>query len=206
MPDPARAGPKALIVRRRILLVGVNPYVRLAARTVARIAPGRRGPIPVRVRVNGLPAEPHRVNLMPATSEGFRLYLNGQVRAASGAAVGDAVRLWVAYDAEYRAGPTHPFPRGLRQGLRRSPIAARTWASLAPSRRKEVLRYLAHLRSDGARRSNVDRALRVLGGSPERFLGRVWVEDVRRGDPGAPTGRRPRRTRGDPPEPPAQYS
>lgn len=167
-------------MRRRILLVGVNPYVRLAARTVARIAPGRRGPIPVRVRVNGLPGPPHRVNLMPARSEGFRLYLNGQVRTASGSGVGDLVRVWVAYDAEYRRGPTHPFPAALRRGLRRSPTAARTWASLAPSRKKEVLRYFAQLKGPTSRRRNVALAVRVLGGSPERFLGRTWSDDVAR--------------------------
>ena len=193
MPVPARAGATALTVRRRILLVGVNPYVRLSARTVARIAPGRRGPIPVRVRVNGVPTEPHRVNLMPATSEGFRLYLNGQVRTASGSGVGDVVRVWVTYDSEYRRGPMHPFPPELRRGLRRSPLAARTWASLPPSRKKEVLRYLAHLRSKTALRSNIDRALRVLAGSPERFLGRSWGEDLLRADPDRPPRRRLRR-------------
>jgi hypothetical protein len=45
---------------------------------------------------------------------------------------------------------------------------------LTPSLQKEVLRYLANLKSDAARTRNVDRVLRVLSGAKERFMARDW--------------------------------
>ena len=48
------------------------------------------------------------------------------------------------------------------------------WDALPPSRRKELLRYLASLKSQDARLRNIERALRVLGGAKERFMARDW--------------------------------
>ncbi|MBA4750969.1 MAG: hypothetical protein H2055_01895, partial [Sphingopyxis sp.] len=45
---------------------------------------------------------------------------------------------------------------------------------LAPSLRKEILRYLANLKSDAARQRNIDRAIGVLSGAKARFLARDW--------------------------------
>ncbi len=43
----------------------INPYVLIGATRAARIRKGWRRPLPVRIRVNGQPKKPWRVNLMP---------------------------------------------------------------------------------------------------------------------------------------------
>lgn len=111
---------------------------------------------------------------MPIGDGAFRLYLNGQVRAATETKVGDVVEVWAEFDATYREGPAHPVPPALERGLLRRPTARRNWERLTRSRRKELLRYLAALKSDAARARNIGRALRVLGGESARFLGREW--------------------------------
>lgn len=112
--------------------------------------------------------------MVPAGDGGFYLYLHGQVRQASRTRVGDLVEVEAAFDKGYRGGPTHPMPSRLAKGLARDPEADRRWRALPPSRQKELLRYLAALRSAAARDRNVDRALLVLGGGTARFLGREW--------------------------------
>jgi hypothetical protein len=157
-----------------IRIRGVNPYVLVAPAAARRLRPKGRGPIPVRLRVNGKPRLPWRVNLMPTGRGSYYLYLNGIVRAASGTSVGDRVRVRAEFDPEYRGGPAHPLPPAFAAGLARDPAARRAWDRLVPSRQKEILRYLAALRSESARGRNVDRALGVLGGRKGRFLGREW--------------------------------
>jgi uncharacterized protein YdeI (YjbR/CyaY-like superfamily) len=59
-------------------------------------------------------------------------------------------------------------------GLESRPDIKGRWEALAPSLQKEVLRYLANLKSDAAKTRNVERAIRVLGGAKERFMARDW--------------------------------
>ncbi len=151
---------------------GVNPFVPISAARAARLRKGWRRPLPVLVRINGEPAEPWRINLMPAGDGSFYLYLHGDVRKASGTAVGDSVRVEVAFDAAYRSGPA-PMPAWFTAALSANAAATRGWAALSPSRQKEVVRYLLRLKSADARARNLDRALRMLSGQPGRFLGRT---------------------------------
>lgn len=130
--------------------------------------------MPVQVRIDKDPAVVWRVNLMPVGNGSFLLYLDGTLRRAAGAEVGDRVALQLAFDDAYQGGPQHAMPDSLAAGLAASPAAAARWADLPPSLQKEVLRYLATLKSDLARARNVERALHVLGGGKGRFLAREW--------------------------------
>src|SRR5579871_3870285 len=100
-----------------IRIRGINPYVLVSARRAQAIKPGWRKPLPVRVRLNGKPAKGWRINLMPVGNGSFYLYLHGQVRKASGAAVGDRVEVEIEFDAGYRDGPQHPMPRWFQRAL-----------------------------------------------------------------------------------------
>ena len=132
--------------------------------------------MPVRVRVNGEPRTGWPVNMMPRGDGGFYLYLHGQVRKASGAKVGDRVTVEIAWDAGYRAGPVHSMPPSFEAGLLSSLRAKKAWDCLVPSRQKEILRYLAGLKSAEAVSRNVEQALRVLSGEPGRFMARAWKD------------------------------
>jgi Bacteriocin-protection, YdeI or OmpD-Associated/Domain of unknown function (DUF1905) len=167
--------PPVLRFRATIQLTGLNPYLHVSAVRARSLKPGWRRAMPVLVRINGAPrSEPWRTNMMPLGDGTFRLYLQATVRRASATQVGDTVRAEVRFDTAYRGGPQHPMPSWFRRPLRANRKAWAAWQALIPSRKKEILRYLAQLKSPAARKRNVARALRALAGQPVRYMARSW--------------------------------
>jgi len=158
-----------------VLIVGVNPYVEVSAQQVTKLRAGWRKPLPVLVRVNETPATPWRTNLVPAGDGSFRLYLHGAMRAAANTEVGDVVRVALDVDDAYHSNPANPMPPWFQTALDDDSVVNENWLKLAPSQRKEVVRYLGVLKSEDARERNLQRALSVLRGEPGRFLGRDWL-------------------------------
>jgi Bacteriocin-protection, YdeI or OmpD-Associated/Domain of unknown function (DUF1905) len=159
-----------------IKIRGVNPYVLVSAARAKAVKAGWRKPLPVLLRINGKPAKPWRINMMPVGNGSFYLYLHGDIRKATGAKVGDRAHVEIEFDRNYRGGPQHPLPRWFKQALRENPRAMKNWNALLPSRKKEILRYFSRLKSPEARARNLDRALRVLSGTKERYMARSWDE------------------------------
>ncbi len=160
--------------RAKIELRGINPYVLVSPARSRRIKPDWKKPMPVLVQVNDQPDPAWRVNMMPAGDGSFYLYLDGGVRGASGTDVGDTVEVTVVFDDAYRSGPQHDMLPEFASRLDANPPAKAKWDSLPPSLKKEVLRYLANLKSDAAKQRNVERAVGVLSGAKERFMARDW--------------------------------
>ena len=159
-----------------IKILGVNPYVLVSATRAAAIHPAWRKPIPVLVRINGMPKKPWRINMIPKGNGSFYLYLHGNVRKASGTKVGDRVEVEIGFDTEYRNGPMHPMPIAFRKAQNEDPIAKKAWVALIPSRKKEILRYFAALKSAEARKRNYARMMNILSGNEGRFMGRDWMD------------------------------
>lgn len=160
-----------------IQIRGVNPYVEVSKRRAGQVRKDWRRPMPVCVRVNGKPVrKPWRINMMPVGDGSFYLYLHNSVRQASGTGVGERVTVELEFDRTYRNGPQHPMPRWFSRALSANPRAKLNWRRLTPSRRKEVLRYFAGLKSDEARQRNLARAMAALSGAPGRFMGRSWTD------------------------------
>jgi hypothetical protein len=158
-----------------IQITGINPYLHVSAARASTLRRGWRRAMPVLVRINGAPRpQPWRTNMMPLGNGAFRLYLQASVRRASGTQVGDTVQAEVRFDGKYRGGPQHPMPTWFRRALRANRKAWAGWQALIPSRKKEILRYLAPLKSADARKRNVARALRALAGQPVRYMARSW--------------------------------
>lgn len=153
---------------------GINPFVRVSAARVEALKPGWRKPLPVLLKINGKPVNSARTNMMPAGDGSFFLYLNEIVRSAAGVGVGDRVRVEISFDAEYRYGPQHPMPAWFGKALKENPQAKKNWGLLIPSRKKEVLRYLAQLKSEGARKRNLAKVMDALTGKEVRFMARTW--------------------------------
>jgi len=153
---------------------GVNPFILVSASRANAIKPGWRKPLPVQVRINGKPVKAWSINMMPVGNGSFYLYLHSDIRKASGAAVGDRVRVEIEFDARYRNGPQHPMPRWFKQALAGTPQAMKNWIALIPSRKKEILRYFSRLNSGAARVRNLGKALHVLSGETGRFMARAW--------------------------------
>jgi hypothetical protein len=166
----------SLRFKATIEINGINPFVPVDADRAVRLREGWRKPMPVLVQVNGAPAEPWRINMMPRGDGGFFLYLHGEVREAAGVGVGDTVDVEVAFDEAYRGGPAHPTPEAFSDGLRRDPAAASAWEALTPSLQKEALRRFASVKSEEAKARNIEAALAVLGGAPGRFMARDWKD------------------------------
>ncbi len=151
-----------------------NPYIRVSAARAKAVKPVWRKPLPVLVRLNGKPAVPWRINMMPVGNGSFYLYLHADVRDASGTKVGDRVQVELSFDAKYRNGPMHPVPSWFRAALVKNPDAYKNWEALIPSRKKEILRYFSWLKSLEARARNLEKALHVLSGRKGRFMARPW--------------------------------
>ena len=166
--------PAKLRLRARIEINGINPYVLVRAAQAARLRPKWRKPMPVRVQVNRKPVVPWRINMMPVGDGSFYLYIHGEVRKASGTGVGDDVSVTVEFDGDYKGGPADPMPSWFGGRLKRNRAAQRGWDRLPPSRQKEILRYLARLKSAEAQQRNAAKALFVLAGGKARFMARSW--------------------------------
>jgi len=164
---------------QRIAIRDINPYLRVSASHAIALKPAWKRPMPVLVTINGQPSPPARVNLMPAGDGTFYLYLNGPIRTASATAVGDRVTAAISFDASYRGGPTHPMPASLRRALALRSKAKKAWTALTPSRQKEILRYLAGLKSEAARERNVAKVVAMLGKPDGTFLGRAHESSKR---------------------------
>jgi hypothetical protein len=141
-----------------IYKLGINPVVDPPERVLSVIfkqAGRTKGPIPVRGKVNG--AE-FRQTLVKYAGE-WRLYVNGVMLKASGTNVGDAVKIEIEFDP---APPVIAMPRALEQALARDRVARDVFASLAPSRQKEIVRYIGSLKSDDSIERNVDKVIQRL--------------------------------------------
>jgi hypothetical protein len=165
-----------LSVRAHIELVGVNPYVRIAADQAERLKPGWRRPMPVVVRINRAPDTLWRTNMMPVGEGAFNLYLHGEMRKASQTSVGDRIELELRFDEAYVNGPQHLIPDWFQAALDLDSAAHANWKRLPPSRQKELLRYFDRLKSAEAIDRNLAGAMHVLRGNPGHYMGRDWAD------------------------------
>jgi len=126
--------------------IGVNPYV-LVARDVLndlfRQAGRRRGPIPVAGTLN---RKAFTQTLVKFRGH-WRLYINGPMLQAAQVGVGDIVTIQLRFD---RVPRVEPVPPALARALRKHTTARQAFGSLAPSRRKEICRYLNALKTEVA--------------------------------------------------------
>jgi hypothetical protein len=149
-------------INAKMEINGVNPFVRVSAKNATRLKPNWRRPLPVRIRVNGQPNPPWRINLMPIGDGSFYLYLHADVRKASGTQVGDVVNVQIQLDREYKRGPAPVMPVWFAAALKRNARANRGWKRLTPSRQKEIARYLSGLKSEAAQQRNLQKVLGML--------------------------------------------
>ena len=163
-----------LTFRAEIKILKINPYVIVSASRAKRLRTGWKKPMPVLVKVNGKPEKYWRINLMPIGDGSFYLYLHGSVRKESGTKVGDRVLIDILFDSKYRVGPVGITPKWFTSELDKNPNAKKSWKALAPSRKKEIVRYLKALKSEESRQRNIARAISVLSGNRERFMARDW--------------------------------
>lgn len=144
-----------MLFRARIELLGINPFVFVPEkhlRALLQAAGRERGPIPLRVTLAGVQ---FRQNLVKSHGA-WRLYLNTPMRTALGKDVGDRIAVQLVFDVRPRKEPPNP---ALSLALAQSAQAKTAFDALAPSRKKEIVRYLNRLESDAARARNIEKVL-----------------------------------------------
>ncbi|MEL7157155.1 MAG: YdeI/OmpD-associated family protein [Actinomycetota bacterium] len=148
-------------------IIDGNPFVPLPATVLDDLfeqAGRATGPIPVCGTVN---RRPYQQTLMKFRGR-WRLYVNMQMLDDSPRRIGEQINVTVGFDPSDRTIEPHP---KLAAMLEANPAASEVFDGLAPSRRKEIVRYIDSLKTETSIDRNVDRALDFLLGRG-RFVGR----------------------------------
>ena len=115
---------------------------------------GVRGHVPVVGTADGTELT---ATLVPVGGGRHRLFLNRTVRDAVGKGAGDSVEMRIRLDRRERMPETPP---ELQEALA-SGGATAVWETLAPSRRKELLVWLADARRDQTRAARIGRIVQA---------------------------------------------
>ena len=87
----------------------------------------------------------------------WRLYLNTPMRRD----VGDDATMVIEFDPELRIVPTHP---KFAHALSKNKAAKAAFEKLAPSRQKDILRYLNSMKTEESLVRNIDKVMQFLSG------------------------------------------
>ena len=118
-----------------------------------------KGAIPVRGHLNGTAF----IQTLVKYNGAWRLYINGPMLKAAGIGVGDMANIEIEFDPDPREVP---MPGRFGEALKNDPTARTEFEKLSPSRQKEILRYLGHLKSEDSLKRNVEKILSQLAGKP----------------------------------------
>ena len=137
----------------------LNPCVVVPETIVAALQAesGRNQSLPVRASLRGKPFEANVMRYRGA----WRLYLHGVIRKRAGLTVGDRVQLSLRHDPVPRRTP---MPPAFAAALARDRRAKAAFVVLAPSRQKELLRYLGNLKREESLRRNIGKMVKYLKG------------------------------------------
>lgn len=153
--------------KAQIEIIGVNPYVLLPGDILESIfnqAGKSKGYIPVRGTIN---AQPYAQTLVKFSGL-WRLYINTTMLKNSPLHVGETIELTIELDPSDRSIRPHP---KLLLALAENPEAQNIFEKLPASRRHEIVRYIASLKTDESIERNIIRAIDFLLGRT-RFVGR----------------------------------
>jgi Bacteriocin-protection, YdeI or OmpD-Associated/Domain of unknown function (DUF1905) len=153
--------------KAEIEIIGINPFVFVPEDILQQIfkqAGKDAGHIPINGLING---KPYRQTLVKYSGS-WRLYINTTMLKNSPKHIGETVEMTICFDAESREiKPPEDFVRALIKNKN----AKSVFDSLPASRKLEIVRYLARLKTKEALEKNIKRAINFLLGN-ERFIGR----------------------------------
>ncbi|MCZ4222304.1 YdeI/OmpD-associated family protein [Pedobacter rhodius] len=150
-----------------IHIIGINPFVfvpEIQLKCLFQQAGKDKGKIPVKIKIDGHDFKQTLVKY----AGNWRLYLNTPMRKAAGKDVGELATFEVMFDSIER---TIEMPPKLIEALEECTAAKVVFEQLAPYLQKEIIRYIANLKTEDSIDRNVKRAIQFLLGK-ERFIGR----------------------------------
>jgi hypothetical protein len=151
----------------KILIIGINPYILLPEdilKYIFQLSGKNKGPIPVKGKINRKPF----IQTLVKYAGKWRLYLNTPMRISAGIDVGDTGKFQITYDPDPRILNTHP---KFEKALSKNKKAKAGFDILAPSRQKEIIRYINGLKTEESLERNIQKAIVHLIGNG-KFAGR----------------------------------
>jgi hypothetical protein len=153
--------------KAEIAIIGINPYVLLPEDVLTGIfeqANKNKGAIPVCGMINEIP---YKQTLLKYSGL-WRLYINTLMLKNSPKRIGEVINISIELDHSDRTINPHP---KLIEALNQNQEAKAVYERLSPSLKKEIVRYIANLKTAQSIDSNIVRAIDFLLGKG-RFVGR----------------------------------
>jgi Bacteriocin-protection, YdeI or OmpD-Associated/Domain of unknown function (DUF1905) len=153
--------------KANINIIGINPFVLVPHKILKEIftQAGRdKGPIPIKGNING---NEYRQTLVRYNNE-WRLYINTAMLKNSPKRIGELVEITVSFDTDSRE---IEMPVEFAKALKGNKEAHLVFEQLTASRKKEIVRYLANLKTKEKLEMNIIKAISFLTGK-EKFAGR----------------------------------
>lgn len=150
----------------KVRKIDINPYVEVPYDILSKLqqdAKKERGPIPVKGTLQGKPFSTTVVKFRGM----WRLYLNTPMRQAANVDVGDRVTIHIQFD---QTPPKVSMPRKFALALSKNKAAKEAFQKLAPSRQKEILRYLNSLKQAETLKKNIEKVIQYLQGQSIKGL------------------------------------
>jgi hypothetical protein len=150
----------------RIAKIGINPYTYVPKDVLDGLfeqSGKTKAPIPVRGTINGKGF----IQTLVKYQDAWRLYINGEMRQAAGVDVGDEAHIKIEFDPEPRI---ESIPTKFGNALSKNLAARTAFEKLAPSRRKEMLRYLNSMKTETSLERNIEKIIQHLLGKNPRGL------------------------------------
>jgi len=158
---------KILKFKAVLEIIGINPFVFVPEEILQQIfedAQKSKGQIPVCGTIND---KEYTQTLVKYSGE-WRLYINTKMLTHSPKRIGEMLDITIAFDPKDRTIEPHP---KLTKALDQNTEAKNVFENLAPSTQKEIVRYIAALKSEASVEKNIEKALGFLLGK-NRFVGR----------------------------------
>ena len=140
----------------RIYKVGINPCVRVPKAITHQMVP-IKGYIPVKGKIERYN---FKQTLVPVKNAPFRLYVNGPMLKGADVSVGDTVHFMLEQDLDPRSRKVS-MPKYFKTQLEKNGVL-KNFKSLAPSRQKEILKYLEYLKTEASRARNTEKVIAEL--------------------------------------------
>lgn len=153
--------------KAEINIIGINPFVFVPDKVLEKIfkqAGKEKGSIPVKGTINN---NAYRQTLV-RYDNAWRLYINTTMLKNSPKRIGEIIDITIAFDDESRDIPAPP---SFLKALKANKAANAVFKTLSPSLQKEIVRYLARLKTPESLEKNITQAIQFLLGN-ERFIGR----------------------------------
>ena len=153
--------------KAKLDIIGINPFVFVPPPILKELfqKTGKdKGPIPICGTING---KQYKQTLVKYSGD-WRLYINTTMLPHSPQRIGEMIEVTIDLDGEERTIQPHP---KLLQALKENKEAGQVFNNLPPSRKKEIMRYIASLKTEESITRNVQKAIGFLTGQ-NRFVGR----------------------------------